>query len=632
MLSRLFLALGLLAGPLAAAESAPAFSAEDARVFFAGFLQQQMEKSDLAGVTISVANRDGTLWAQGFGYADYAGRVPVDPATTLFRPASISKLFTALAVMQLVEEGKLALDQDVNGYLDFKIPATFPEPVTLRQILTHTAGFEETYKYIFSPTVDLVRPLKDFLPATIPARIYHPGTVTSYSNWALELAGYIVERARGEAFHEVVRKRILEPLRMTRTTFAQPVPATLGTLSAGYRIASARANSFEFMSGYPAGGLTTTAEDMARFGRALLRGGELDGARIIQAETLQKMMTRTFDLHPAVNGMGLGFIESSNNGRRIWSHGGATFYFFSEFMVLPDEGIAFFVSYNSRGKIEPRPSNEIRRAFLDRYFPGPPPPAAAKADPALSAALAGTYETTRRGQTNFTHLFALQSQFDVTADPDGSIRVAQWKDTRGQVRRWLPVEPRVYADSATGYRIAFRGDGTGPGTELTTTSPIALAQKRAWYDSRRFWYPTLSVSLGILLLTFFGWPVAAIARRRYSFRLHVVPGEGAMHVLSRLATGVILFFIAAFYKIVFLGGDSLSFFSDEIHGPLTILRAAGWAALGGGAVILVSTLFLVFRGAGRPLARLVQVALCLAATAILIFAWKYHVLGIGERF
>ena len=129
--------------------------------------------------------------------------------------------------MQLVEQGKLDLDRDVNEYLDFAIPKTYAEPVTLRRLLTHTAGFEETLKNLFVPSAREMRPLRDYLVAAMPARIFPPGKVPSYSNYGLTLAGYIVERVSGEPFEKYIAAHILDPLRMEHSTFAQPLPEAL---------------------------------------------------------------------------------------------------------------------------------------------------------------------------------------------------------------------------------------------------------------------------------------------------------------------------------------------------------------------------------------------------------------------
>ncbi len=174
-----------------------------------GFLPYALATGDVAGAVVVVVKDGSTLLQKGYGYADVATRKPVDPATTLFRPGSISKLTTWTAVMQLVEQGKLDLDADVNGYLDFKIPARDGQPITLRNILTHTPGFEERIKDLIIAEGTPFDPLDVYLKKWVPTRIFAPGTTPAYSNYATSLAGYIVARVSGLSFDDYVDQHIL---------------------------------------------------------------------------------------------------------------------------------------------------------------------------------------------------------------------------------------------------------------------------------------------------------------------------------------------------------------------------------------------------------------------------------------
>ena len=181
---------------------------EDLEAFFDALLPSQLENRDVAGAVIAVIKDNNVLFARGYGYADFAAKKRVVAEQTLFRLGSISKVFTATAVMQLVEQGKLDLDRDVSNYLDFPIPKTYPEPITLRHLLTHTSGFEDVAKYLFAPSADEMRPLRDYLIAAMPQRIFRPGTIPSYSNYGFALAGYIVERASGQSLEDYISAHI----------------------------------------------------------------------------------------------------------------------------------------------------------------------------------------------------------------------------------------------------------------------------------------------------------------------------------------------------------------------------------------------------------------------------------------
>ena len=237
------------------------------------------ERDDIAGATISVVKDGKLLFAKGYGYSDYEKKKPVSAEETLFRPGSVSKLFTWTAVMQLVEQGKLDLDRNVNDYLDFKIPDAFGQPITLKNLLAHTPGFEEQIKDLF--TVGSESPnLGAYLKTHIPARIYPPGTVPAYSNYGAALAGYIVERVSGRPFNEYVEENIFKPLGMIHSTFRQPLPPTLApSMSNGYQLASDGPKPFEVVVPFPAGSMSSSAADMARFMLAHLQDGKLGDAR-----------------------------------------------------------------------------------------------------------------------------------------------------------------------------------------------------------------------------------------------------------------------------------------------------------------------------------------------------------------
>src|SRR5438309_5234803 len=323
---------------------APVLTRQDFETFLDALIPSQLQNRDIAGAVVSVVKDGQVLFAKGYGYADFAAKKPVLADQTLFRPGSISKLFTATAVMQLVEQGKLDLDRDVNDYLDFAIPTTYPEPITLRRLLTHTAGFEETLKNLFVAHESDMKPLHTYLVNQMPQRIFPPGKIPSYSNYGFSLAGYIVERASGEKFERYIDNHILKPLRMTNSTFDQPLPLALAPqMSRGYLTTAKKTRDFEFVQAAPAGALTTTAADMTRFTLAFLQDGTVDGVAILKPETVRQMETRQLELHPMLNGLGITFMEYSVNGQRIIGHGGDTIYFQREMVIVREVHLGYFI-------------------------------------------------------------------------------------------------------------------------------------------------------------------------------------------------------------------------------------------------------------------------------------------------
>jgi len=368
-------------GPVAVPTGPHELTAADVEAFLDGIVPMQLANGDIAGATVSVVKDGRVLFAKGYGYADAASRKPVSADETLFRPGSVSKLFVWTAVMQQVEQGKLDLDRDVNEYLDFKIPEAFGRPITLTNLLTHTPGFEEQVKDLFS---DGPAPpaLGDYMRAHVPRRIYPPGTTPAYSNYGASLAGYIVERVSGRPLGDYIDENIFKPLGMAHSTFTQPLPAALApNMSNGYKLGSDDPEPFEVVGPWPAGSLSSTAADMSRFVIAHLQDGRFGDAQILRPETAKLMHSRLFAMDPAANAMAHGFYEEPRNGHRIIGHAGDTTCFHSDLHLVLDAGVGFFVSYNSGGRGEGSPRTELWEAFLDRYFPYAPPdePATASA-------------------------------------------------------------------------------------------------------------------------------------------------------------------------------------------------------------------------------------------------------------
>src|SRR5712692_5026871 len=469
-------------------------TAEDLGVFLDGVMKIELERDDIAGGVISVAKDGKVLFEKGYGYADVAKKKPVSPEDTLFRPGSISKLFTGTAVMQLVEQGKLDLDRDVNDYLDFKLPATYAQPVTLRRILTHTAGFEEVAKDLFSRTPSS---LGQYVLTHVPARIYAPGTLGAYSNYGVTLAGYVVQRVSGEPFDQYVANHIFKPLRMVHSTFSQPLPPSLAPLmSDGYKVASGGSKPFEEIPASPAAALSTSGDDMTHFMIAHLQDGRYGDVRILRAETAQLMHSRQYTGDPALNGIAISFFEESRHGHRILGHGGDTRYFHSDFHLVLDANVGFFISVNSAGQGYSQGYFDHRDAiwkeFLDRYFPYPLPaiPTVATA-PADAPALTGSYMASRRGDTNFFKAGALLREFAVRAKPDGTLVIDRVRGFNGQPVQWQEIGPLVYQRVCEQEHIAFKLYASGEVVIMTDDASFAL-QRVSWYQSRPFLLTSLA--------------------------------------------------------------------------------------------------------------------------------------------
>ena len=531
-----------LAVPAAAQVRGLRDSAET-EAFIDGTMVAFMRDKHIAGVTVSVVKNGSLFFAKGYGYADVAARKPVDPAKSLFRIGSISKLFTWTAVMQLVEQGKLDLNRDVNEYLDFKIPATYPEPITLKHIMAHTPGFEEDSRDLFIEDPAMIRPMKEWLPAHMPARVRAPGTFSSYSNYATAVAGYIVERVSGMSFDDYIDKNILAPLGMTKTTTRQPLPDRFAAdMSVGYAWDQGRFDpkKWEIITGAaPAGSVSASATDMAKFMLAHLGNGALNGVRILADSTAQRMHARSQGHDDRLPGFALGFYEQSGHGLRIFGHGGDTGWFHSDLALIPSENVGVFISTNTNtgGGISFKPFLD---AFLDHYFPEDLPVIAPNPGAKAGAArYAGQYLFNRMSYTTFQKVVGLATPITIAAAEDGAL-VA---NTPFGALRLISVDSMLFRDAVSGDLVAFRADAKGNITHgFLSMAPMMVLEKRPGLSAPRL---HLAV-LGLGLLTFVGILVSAglrFFRRRNGTEPAAAPtiasGRRAMSFVAALQVGFV---------------------------------------------------------------------------------------------
>lgn len=382
--------------PRAATSALPPARIAGLADFVDGVMAQQIATREVAGAVVTVVHNGKVLFTRGYGFADVDKGQAVDPLSTLFRPGSVSKMFTWAALLQQVERGRVDLDADVNTYLDYRIPEFEGKPIRVRDLFAHTLGMSDTGG-ITAPTPDKLPPYTEWMRANIPARIWPAGTEASYSNYGAALAGYIVERVSGEPFADYVEKHIFTPLGMDATTFREPLPARLAPrMTKGYTVKDGRfvAEAFELYSSImPAGSGTSSAPDMARFMLAMLNGGAIGKARILKAESVQLLMRDSFANTPGLPGMAHGFFVVRDAGPRLVGHGGNTRDFHSNMILSPETGIGFFIS-ETGGQGSYGGRTELTEALIGRLFPvNPAPRVAAPVDEKLPL---GAYRSNRR--------------------------------------------------------------------------------------------------------------------------------------------------------------------------------------------------------------------------------------------
>ena len=619
--------------PSPTATGAHEMTAADVESFLDGIVPLQLKQKDIAGATISVVKDGKLLFAKGYGYADVENKKPVSAQETLFRPGSISKLFTWTAIMQLYEQGKLELDRDINDYLDFKIPDAFGKPITLKNVLTHTPGFEEQVKDLF--TTGAAAPnLGQYLKTHIPGRIYPPGTVPAYSNYATAIAGYIVERVSGRPFDQYVAENIMRPLKMTHSTFSQPLPQELAPfMSNGYRLGSDKAESFEVVNPFPAGSLSSTAADMAQFMIAHLQDGQLGDAKILKPETARLMHSRLFALDDAANAMCYGFYEETRNNQRIIGHGGDTVYFHSDLHLVLDQKVGFFVSYNSAGTgsgLGDSPRASIWEAFLDRYYPAnvaATSSASAKDD---AKAASGTYVLSRRSENSFLRVASILQQFTVSPVGDGDIEVPQLTGPNGKPKRWQGVGPMTFLERDGSDKLIFKPDQNGQ-MQMVLPYPFFIGQRIGTLQNGKLVSIVLVASLVFMLATLILWPIAWFVRRHYGRKLELAPKERLLRVLVRVVFALDLIFIAALFGLVTYGLTHLEVFSDRGTMWFRLVQIVGIIGAVGTLIVLLNAVF-AWLNRRSIWVKLQAAAMLLACVGVLWFAFAGNLLHFTSNY
>ena len=607
---------GSAPGAPAAGSDAHALTAPDIAAFLDGMVPYAIARADIAGASVAVVADGRLVFARGYGFADLKSGRPVVADQTLFRAGSVSKLFTWTAVMQLVEQGKLNLDRNINDYLDFKVPEPFGRPITLRDVMTHSTGFEDTVTDLFVNEPSQLFPLRQYLIRHMPPLIHPPGQVVAYSNYATTLAGYIIARVSGETYLDYVNSHILQPLGMDHSSFQQPLPANLQPFMAtGYRQASNDSTvPFELVEAAPAGALSTCVTDMAKFMLAQLNGGSFNGAQILSPATVREMQTPQGRPLPGMNGMDLGFYQENRNGLRIIGHGGDTGVFHSDVHLLLDKGVGFIIMLNSTGTAGAAEQVRVAifRSFLDRYFPYTPPSEVTVSDPGKDAArAAGSYASSRH--TVLRILNAI-SQSSVTTEPNGQIEASELTQLSGAPKRWREVGPLIWREVGGQAHLRFVAgkDGQVEYWVSDDTIPVDINLPVHGLGQHSLLKPLGSLFLAVMLLAVGTWIGGAIIRRRFRHPLVLPPLESALRLASRIGALIYLVLVAAWamFFASLAGLDALV--GGELVGKLIPLYVLGVLAIIGSLAMIASAGMRLRMGPGRILARGGELVLGLA--------------------
>lgn len=565
--------------PLQADAPAPGGPSDPAEVeeFLDLVMPAALARYNVPGATVAVVDDGRLVVAKGYGYSDVANRTEVDAETTLFRIGSVSKLFVWTAVMQLVEEGKIDLDADVDTYLkDMQIPDTYPgQPVTMRHLMTHTAGFEDTVLHMTGEDPSELISIRRYCAENIPARILPPGTETQYSNYGTTLAAVIVEDVSGMSYDDYLQSHILTPLSMENSSIKENLPEDLASrLSMGYHyVGSENLASPDYIFVIaPAGSISSTAPDMANFMIAHLQDGTYENVSILSPETAELMHSHIFSNDPLVAGMDLGFCEQLYNGRRAITHAGDTDTFHSLLVLLPEEQTGFFVSSNSPGGISVR--NALFEAFMDHYYPGEQEalPTPVPSDSGRLQQYAGTYMESRHNYAGFEKYFNLPVPYDVAASTGGTLIITKPSGPA----EYIEVEPGVFSPAdgtrPAGGNVVFHtaDDGSVEFFALSNI-PVFVYVRLPWYMTPSFmeWLKNISA---IILVTVILWPLLFLFRRMHGVPEPTVPEPARFaRWIAGIAAVVLIVFVSVLLPWV-AGDENLTniyMMTEEIPAAMT---------------------------------------------------------------
>ena len=567
-------------------------TAEDVNAWLDGKLPDALKNEDIPGAVVSVVKDGQVVTTRGYGWADTGASggqpVAVDPQKSLFRVASISKIPTSIAAMQLVEQGKVDLDADISAYLDFEIERRFDEPLTLRHLLTHSAGFEESIRMAQDET-----DLEAYVKTNPPVQVFEPGSTPGYSNYGMALAGYIVQRVSGQPFETYVREHVLEPAGMTSSTYEQPLPKDMaGSLGPGYT-STGEEVPFELMGDFPAGSLTVSAPDFAAFMNAQLSRSP----KLLREETWEQMWSpglgeERLGNRAKAGEMGLGYFDLSRHGRRVVGHGGDIVGWHSQFELYPEENTGIFISYNGDGNDSDSSNNlreDLAQGFADRYFPGETVKASGSKDSAERARqVAGSYVPSRVPWASFAAAW-VPALFPATIEQTGDGGLKDGKTQYVEVEPWVwrQVDGRsAFAAQVEDGKVVSLSQG--PALTLIPMTPV-----------QQMLAPVFGICLVLLLVVTVAWPIGALRRRRalargrevgapVSWLTRLARGGGAVALASQFTWIVILVVFAAVQSSI-VGYGSLAWVVPVVRGA-QVLQALGVVAVIPAAADLVMSL------------------------------------------
>ncbi|MCP4895782.1 MAG: beta-lactamase family protein [bacterium] len=600
-------------------------------------VQDLAASAEVPGGAVVVVENGRVVLLETFGVSNADSR-PVD-AETVFRVASVSKVFTAAAVARLVSEGRLTLEDDLRDDLSWlRTMAPGPEPVTLGQLLTHTSGFDDRFVGMFSPQAEDVRPLENYLAERMPHRTTEPGKWTRYSNHGVALAGLVVEKTTGMRFADAVDTLVLEPTGMDSSSFEQPFPQTLQErLARAYKCPPDECDPLplDFRHTSPAGGLVTTPSDMGRFLAALVGGGGLDEA------AREILLQRHWGYQEQISGMALAFQEQALGTYRGLVHAGNSSGYSSLVAVAPAAQSALFVVTTGGST---NFGAEMLESFTELVLANSQQPLAVGTPSPLTRSEAQDYVNTyllARAPQGSYESFPARFLFSETLSSDNEGFLVRVEG--GTPRRYGRLEGDLFASTDGVGRLAFERNASGRVVAMHAASVFfgirfpGTFERLSWWESPGFINEVLSWTIGLPVLALIIWMLvfcgSAVFKRLHRSDDGTSPGvrRDPATIIGLLLAPVVTGFILAFGLGFLARFNAIAIRSPEqlAHGLPEQLERLLWLpwpiAIASTVLIALTMLSWKLRG-GTVTDRLVLVVVALCSILFAAQLGYFHLL------
>ncbi|MDO5066662.1 MAG: serine hydrolase domain-containing protein [Propionibacteriaceae bacterium] len=538
-----------------------------------GKLPVALTKGKATGAVVTVVKDGRALTSRGYGHATRntdSTTTPVNPDTTIFRWGSISKVPTAIAAMQLVEQGTLDLDADIATYTDVPIQKHHNEPITLRHLLTHTAGFEETATSV-APNLKSVS-LAEYVRHNPPVSVYRPGTTPAYSNYGINLAGYLIEQASGQRFEDYMTQHVLAPAGMITASYERSLTAEAQEHLALAYDDTGHSHPFQRIADVPAGTLAGSGSDAAAFMLAQLD----QSPQLLTKDSWEQMWKpalTTDTLGNLANSprMGLGYFTGFRNGHRIVEHGGDTTHYHSKFEIYPDDQIGIFISFTGTTNLQNSALRDgLLDGFADRYFPATTQTPRLEGSAERARQVAGNYVSSRWLVTTWLSAWGGMSPQTIQALPNGNLL--------HQNREYVEIAPWIWKNphsdglfSTLTARVIdgkVNAVGNAPAMTLLPATPTEQAL-----------LPVFITSLAILALALFSWIAGAIRRMIQARRGQPTTGLPRLAHLTRIGALTATAALTGWLSILLLGLIGRNFDLITNVSLLRCIQVLQWAGI-----------------------------------------------------